>query len=196
MPNKNSWFFYCELRPCNSIVKMLSFLNRPQILSIWVFGLIPCRWSFVPVRTTLFNSVIPTMRQQLQAIFIILTLSLSHWAYADTYICIDANNKKVFSSVACEKKAMKPANSSVALTQTPKTSQVMAAVVISNPTPQSNGAVLDQNAAREIRVGDSHLERPVLYFLIFGIIAAGGLFCMLFYLFFKSHHRKLELGRE
>lgn len=136
------------------------------------------------------------MRLQSQATFIILMLSLCSWASADTFICIDSQNKKVFSSVACEKKSMKPASTSVPLAQSTKAQHVMAAVVISDINLQSKGAGIDQAKAREIRLGDSHLERPVLFFLIFGIFAAGGLFCALFYLYFKAHHRKLELGRE
>ena len=91
---------------------------------------------------------------------------------------------------------MKSASTSIPLTQAAPANQVISAVVISEAKPQESGAGQTPNGGREIRLGDSHLESPVRFFLIFGIIAAGGLFCALFYLFFKAHHRKLELGRE
>ncbi|MFZ6800172.1 hypothetical protein ACO0KZ_10270 [Undibacterium sp. Di24W] len=113
-------------------------------------------------------------------------------AKADAFVCTNQHGKKIFSSEPCEKKGMTAASVDFSV----KSGQAISAVVIAPQIISSDNVVLPGGTVVKKRApGEWPLEKPVVYFLIVMLIAMGALFSLIFYRFFKAHHRKLSLDR-
>jgi hypothetical protein len=124
--------------------------------------------------------------------FSILFIVSSSSAYADAFVCMNQQGKKVFSSISCEQKGMKAASVDFPV----KPGQAISAVVIAPQIIPSDLMVLPGGSVVKKRApGEWPLEKPVVYFLISMLVAMGVLFTMIFLRFFKAHHRKLSLDR-
>jgi hypothetical protein len=125
------------------------------------------------------------------SLFLMLLGAYSN-AKADAFVCTNQNGKKIFSSEPCEKKGMKSASVDFPVSS----GQAISAVIIAPQIVSSDNVVLPGGTVVKKRApGEWPLEKPVVYFLIVMLIAMGALFSMIFFRFFKAHHRKLSLDR-
>ena len=116
----------------------------------------------------------------------------SSLAFADAFVCTNLQGKKIFSSESCEKRGMKPASVDFPV----KSGQAINAVVIAPQMVSSENVVLPGGTVVKKREpGEWPLEKPVVYFLMTMLVAMGALFSLIFFRFFKAHHRKLSLDR-
>lgn len=119
-------------------------------------------------------------------------LATSSLAYADAFVCTNQQGKKIFSSESCEKKGMKAATVDFPV----KSGQAINAVVIAPQVMSSDNVILPGGTVVKKREpGEWPLEKPVVYFLMTMLVAMGALFSLIFFRFFKAHHRKLSLDR-
>ncbi|MBY0573080.1 MAG: hypothetical protein K2P84_05325 [Undibacterium sp.] len=132
------------------------------------------------------------MRSFSQIFLLLSFIVCSSIAQADTVVCVDAQGKKVFSSESCEKKGMKSSKLDFPVAA----GQVMQARVITPAVPVA--PVILGEDGKPVKVSQSlteqtHLEAPVLYFLLTMLVAIFALFTAFFSRYVKIHHGKLRL---
>lgn len=115
---------------------------------------------------------------------------ISNQVHADAYVCTGTDGKKLFSAEPCEKKGLKAASKEFPIVS----GQVISAVVVAAPKPPSpEDPTIPHGQIKMTR--ELLLDKPVVAFLITMMIATGGLFCLLFFRFYKAHHGKLSISR-
>ncbi len=125
-----------------------------------------------------------SLKTSFARLFVFLTFCfLAHEAFADAYVCADAQGKKIFSSEPCAKRGMKASTADFPV----RSGQVMNAVVVTTPKPY------DAKAAELSDKRVLYLDKPVEIFFMFMFVGIAGLFCLIFFLFYRAYHTKLSI---
>ncbi len=122
-------------------------------------------------------------------------------AYADAFVCVNEQGKKVFSDVACEKKKMKVASREFPVIA----GQAVSAVVVTTPAPavryDANGGMISKDGktvtlpGQIILSSDMPLEKPVLYFLMATLLGTIGILIGFFMHYYRTRRAKMDLFR-
>ncbi len=124
---------------------------------------------------------------------------LQNAAYADAYVCMDAQGKKMFSNMPCSDKGLKTASKEFPVVA----GQAMTARIImphtnNGPKLAKDGGMISPDGKFVTKPGQIYmdselpLEKPVLYFLLIMLAGTAALFCLIFVRFFKAHHAKYQ----
>lgn len=122
-------------------------------------------------------------------------------ARADAFVCVNAQGKKVFSDVACEKKNMKATSSEFPV----KAGQAISAVVVTQAAPgvtyDAKGGMISKDGktvtlpGQILLTSDLPLDKPVLYFLIATTLGTIGILIGFFMHYIRTRRAKMDLFR-